>query len=255
MIDPLSGHGTFIAGLVHQACPDADIVAWRIVPSDGPIAQSDLLVALYQIAELAKRYREKKSPQPIDVLNLSMGYYHEKPDDALTFDPLMTDILQTLADNGVVVVTSAGNDCTDRPCFPAAFSSSTGPLPVLSVGALNPNGTTDALFSNVGDWVTDYARGAAVFSTMPTTFQGGLEPVARWEYDGRQREALDPDDYHGGFALWSGTSFAAPVVAGKVAMKMIDNMEQTGQVDDAATAVQKSQDAVQAFRAESTHDG
>ena len=181
-----------------------------------------------------------------------MGYYHEKPEDALTFDPLMTGILETLAENGVVVVTSAGNDSTDRPCFPAAFSASTSALPVVSVGALNPSGETDALFSNVGDWVTDYARGAAVFSTMPTTFQGGLEPLARSEYDGRPRESLDPDNYHGGFALWSGTSFASPVVAGKIAEKMIEHMEQVGHVDNAATAVQKSHDAVAAFRADPT---
>ena len=36
VIDPLSGHGTFISGLVHQACPDADLLVWRVVPSDGP---------------------------------------------------------------------------------------------------------------------------------------------------------------------------------------------------------------------------
>ena len=45
-IDPLAGHGTFIAGLVHQACPDADIVAWRVVDSDGPIVESDWIDAL-----------------------------------------------------------------------------------------------------------------------------------------------------------------------------------------------------------------
>ena len=41
-IDALAGHGTFIAGLIHQACPDADIVAWRVVGSDGPIVESEL---------------------------------------------------------------------------------------------------------------------------------------------------------------------------------------------------------------------
>ena len=35
-IDALAGHGTFIAGLIHQACPDADIVAWRVVGVGRP---------------------------------------------------------------------------------------------------------------------------------------------------------------------------------------------------------------------------
>ncbi|WP_180934905.1 hypothetical protein [Nocardioides ungokensis] len=34
-IDPVSGHGTFIAGMVHQACPDADILSWRVVRPRG----------------------------------------------------------------------------------------------------------------------------------------------------------------------------------------------------------------------------
>ena len=57
MIDTLSGHGTFIAGLVHQKCPDADIITWRVVPSEGPIVEYDLTVALTLIADLAHRYR------------------------------------------------------------------------------------------------------------------------------------------------------------------------------------------------------
>ena len=75
VIDQLSGHGTFIAGLVHQICPDADILSWRVVPSEGPIVESDLVTALSQIAELARRYRAARSgrsrprrPQPVDGL-------------------------------------------------------------------------------------------------------------------------------------------------------------------------------------------
>ena len=79
----------------------------------------------------------------------------------------MFDILRP-AGNGVVVVCSAGNDATSRPCFPAAFapwSDGIGPIAagprlpaVVSVGALNPNRATDALFSNVGPWVRAYGR-------------------------------------------------------------------------------------------------
>ena len=122
---------------------------------------------------------------------------------------------------GVTVVCSAGNDATARPMFPAAFApwadgnggipATADCVPIVSVGALNPNGT-DALFSNAGPWVRAYAPGAAVMSTLPPTFQGGLEPAARSEAYQRVRESIDPDDFTGSFAVWSGTSFAAPLL-------------------------------------------
>ncbi len=110
---------------------------------------------------------------------------------------------------------------------------------MTSVGALNPNLDSVALFSNTGDWVSCYAPGAAVLSTMPA-FQGGLEPGARTvAYDWR-REAIDPDNYGrraaaavpaeqgekpvGGFALWSGTSFSAPIQAGRIAQALVGRL-------------------------------
>lgn len=127
---------------------------------------------------------------------------------------------------GTLVVCSAGNDATSRPSFPAAFApwgDGNGPiqpqvdcLPIVSVGALNPNGVTDALFSNAGPWVTTYVPGASVVSTMPR-FQGGLEPLASTTAFDRGRSSIDPDDFRSGFGVWSGTSFAAPLLAGRVA--------------------------------------
>ena len=133
-----------------------------------------------------------------------MGYYHETPEDLL-FDPTMYDILRLMGECGVTVVCSAGNDATARPMFPAAFApwaDGKGGVPddartwsrSPSVGALNPNGT-DALFSNAGPWVRAYAPGAAVMSTLPPTFQGGLQPAARTEAYMRVRESIDPDDF------------------------------------------------------------
>ena len=171
---------------------------------------------------------------PIDVVSLSMGYYHENESDDL-LDPILLSMIDKLQQLGVAVVCSAGNDATDRPCYPAAFAPwrngrgpvkvTTSRVPLVSVGAQNPN-TTDALFSNAGTWVRAYAPGAGIFSTMPP-FEGGLDPVASTRIHGRVRESIDPDDYRslrdadghdvGGFGLWSGTSFAAPVVAGRIA--------------------------------------
>nr|WP_260173354.1 S8/S53 family peptidase [Nocardioides albus] len=233
VIDPLAGHGTFIAGLVHQSCPDAEILSWRVVPPDGPIAETDWITALAQIAELVHLYRlGDPRGRRIDVLNLSMGYYHETPADKY-FDPTLYEILADLSSNGTVVVCSAGNESTDRPFFPAAFAPWTdgggpvkprpGTLPIVSVGALNPNGKTDALFSNSGAWVRAYEIGAGVVSTLPSGFEGGYQALIESEHLGRTRSSLDPDDFTGGFSTWSGTSFAAPLLAGRIAQHLCEN--------------------------------
>src|SRR5205085_5877511 len=72
---------------------------------------------------------------------------------------------------------------------------------------------TDAMFSNAGPWVRAYAPGASLVSTVPP-FQGGFMPMAQTMLDGRLRQSPDIDDFRNGFALWSGTSFAAPLFAG-----------------------------------------
>jgi subtilisin family serine protease len=263
-LDRIAGHGTFIAGLVHQACPDAQILSWRGIPADQPLVESEWLTTLAQVAELVRLDREgKRGGHPIDVLSLSMGYYHENEADDL-LDPILWGILDALGRLGVVVVCSSGNDATDRPSYPAAFApwkNGKGPVhrrrdrvPVVSVGALNPN-TSDALFSNAGTWVRTYAPGASLMSTMPP-FRGGLQPTAKTWVDGRLRESVDPDDFssgrrrdgkqRGGFGVWSGTSFAAPLMAGAIASAMSkDLMNRTSPPDGPTAAVRRGWRAVE----------
>ena len=62
---------------------------------------------------------------------------------------------------------------------------------------------------------------------------------------GMRRETIDPDDFTGGFALWSGTSFAAPYVAGRLALALVDPLAQAQLgADDCARALNRARDEV-----------
>ena len=50
-----------------------------------------------------------------------------------------------------------------------------GQIPLLSVGALNPNGSK-ALFSDDAGWVNSWGPGAMVISTFPLTFHSRYSP-------------------------------------------------------------------------------
>jgi len=226
-LDWIAGHGTFAAGLVHQACPDATILSSRVLHADGVATESDVNRALQQLLLLLLRFQNGDGGRRVDVLSLSLGYYHETAEDALADGPLRR-LLEAFGRRGVAVVAAAGNESTLREMFPAAFAphaGSTPPpdvVPVVSVGAENPDGTI-ALFSNSGDWVTTFAAGGLVLSTLPTTLNAGSDAPARLvdRPTGRERADVDPDDYSSGFALWSGTSFSAPIVAGRIAAELL----------------------------------
>jgi serine protease len=241
VLDSHSGHGTFICGLIRQLCPDADVLAIRVMRSDGIVDEADLVWALSVLdARLARLQAGRAKDGQLDVVVLSLGYYHESPLVPLD-DSVLRSVLASLGKRGVVVVAAAGNDATLRPFYPAAFTphpggfgTAAGPdeVPLLSVGSLNPD-TSVALFSNSGTWVTAWDTGAALVSTFPTTFNGGAAAsVVTSDPSGQPRRTIDPDCYRNGFGTWSGTSFAAPVLAGRLAQDLLAG----GQLDDVAPA-------------------
>jgi subtilisin family serine protease len=250
-LDPDAGHGTFIAGLVRQACPDAHILGVRLFHGDGDVTEAHLLKALQLLALRHLLALEGRGPddrdapyEPVDVLSLSLGYYHEQPEDA-SFDPLLRGPLDLLGGYGVCTVVAAGNDATNRPNYPAAFAPRDGlgdrtRVPVVAVGALNPDGTV-ALFSNDGPWVRFWRPGASLVSTMPTTFDGSEAARNVLVNDrGETRAGLDPDDFTAGFGVWSGTSFAAPVFAGELAHRLLEDMVQNRRGSTPAQVVQRT---------------
>jgi subtilisin family serine protease len=239
VLDTDTGHGTFIAGLVHQLCPDARLLGIRIMSTSGAVREGDLLNVLWQLVRRQELAQRTGDPDlAVDIVNLSLGYYHETPKDA-GYDSSLLSVLLALSRLGVAVVAAAGNGSTDRLMYPAAFAPfdegavavRRDRVPLVSVGAQNPDRTV-ALYSNTGPWVTCYRPGANLVSTMPTLTNGGAQATFEVTLPGYPpRATLDPDSFASGFALWSGTSFAAPVLAGELAAAMV-GAAMTGVGDD-----------------------
>ncbi len=253
MLDASAGHGTFIAGIIRQVCPAADIIAVRVADSNGTLLEGEFMLAIRSLVKWMAA-SPAEGGRPIDVLNLSVGYYHETPDDEL-FDRTLAALLLVARRHGCAVVCSAGNSATDRPSFPAALwgwpdadfvvDDPDDVAPHVSVGALNPNRTSVALYSNVGDWVRTYAPGSAVLSTSPP-FDGGIQAGTRNDRYDLRRETIDPDDFGGGFAIWSGTSFAAPHVAATLARSIQAGLLDGSTVDDTERRIAQLRDAADA---------
>lgn len=189
-LDLNAGHGTFVAGIIAQVAPGADIRVYRALDSDG--LGSEVAVATAMIKAV--------KDDGCQILNLSLG--GQSPDDV---PPVaMAAALEVIAEIGrergtqVVVVAAAGNYGDQTPCWPAAYHG------VVSVAALGPD-LRPAPWSSHGYWVTCSTIGQGVRSTY---------------VEGRQCDTMDPhpDVFPAdAWAIWNGTSFAAPQIAGAVA--------------------------------------
>jgi len=185
-LDFEAGHGTFISGVIRQACPDAEIFNTGVLSSFGDGSIWGLLKSLKRILDIMTQ-----SSGPPDVVVMSFGGYF--PLDEPGF--LGQALTRLLGD--AVIVAAAGNDTTCRPHFPAALPD------VVGVGGLQTDGK--AWFSNFGGWVDACAPAVDVVSTFFTEFEEQIGGKESRRYTG--------------WARWSGTSFAAPKVAAAIAQE------------------------------------
>ncbi len=179
-LDFEAGHGTFIAGVVRQVCPDAEIHIAGVLSSFGDGDVASMLLRLERaITEAGGAF---------DIVVMSLGGYMSDEDAEL----FGRGLLPLLGDG--LGIAAAGNQASSRKYFPAALTG------IVAVGALGEDGR--AWFSNFGGWVDACAPGIDVVSTF---FADVTEP--------------DGPHFHW-WARWSGTSFSAPKVAGAIAQEM-----------------------------------
>ena len=172
-IVPQEGHATFMAGLIRVVAPSARVLSLRVMGDDGVVNESTVVSALQWLTG------HRAAGNPVDVVCMAFGRRPGDDGDHMLHE--IERLLRGLADDGVSLVASAGNNHRSDPVFPGAFDM------VTAVGA--GFGGYHAGFSNYGDWVDRYRDGVDVLSIMPPD---------RW-------------------ARWSGTSFAAATFAGDIA--------------------------------------
>jgi subtilisin family serine protease len=188
-LDSVAGHGTFIAGVVSKHAPAANLMIGKIIAGDGVTDELRLLRGLARLRAHAHQHSA-----PVDVISLSLGCYthDDKP------SPVLEHALRAFG-HETVVVACAGNFSSDRPYWPAALKR------VVAVGSLDAKGVDRAEFSNYGWWVDACTVGQNVVSSF-------------FSFDGPVGSSPTPEDFTG-YAMWSGTSFAAPRVAAAIAAR------------------------------------
>lgn len=192
--DPMDtvGHGTKVAGVLASSsfnlygsryrgiAPDAKLVALRIDDSEEAVPNTRIESALKWVIR-------NRQDLGITIVNISFGYGHFKTNFS---DEIFGDELKTLADDGVLIVSSSGNGGVSNGAgieYPAADPN------VISVGSVDRYDVISE-FTERGSNLEMLAPGSNVATTT-----------------------LD------GFDTVTGTSFAAPFVAGTAAlMKQID---------------------------------
>ncbi len=205
----LEGHGTMVAGvlagsndMLPGAAPNAPIVSVRVANADGESMESDLIKA-------ADWVLANKDTYGIKVVNISMA---GSSPTSFRFDPL-DQAVEQLWLSGVTVVVAAGNFGDGSPVDMSAAPAN-DPF-VITVGALDQNQTADPLDDTVAPW-SAFGFTADGFSKPDIAAPGRyiIMPVPM----GTTIPNTVPDRVlMPGYMWMSGTSFAAPMVAGAAA--------------------------------------
>jgi serine protease AprX len=201
-----SGHGTMVAAIAAGSspaypgvAPSARIVSLRVMNSEGKAITSDVIAAVEWLFQNRRSYG-------VRVANFSL---HSPYPNYGLYDPL-NEAVRRLWLTGTVVVAAAGNTGEGRMLHAPASD----PF-VITVGATDINRTLDVADDKNAPW-SGYGYTAEGFAkpelAAPGRYMAG--PIS----ENSQLDDLFPERVLARGYMWmSGTSFAAPVVAGAAA--------------------------------------
>jgi serine protease AprX len=203
------GHGTFVAGVAAGAvsgfagaAPSAPIVSLDVANDAGQARVSDVIAAADWILANTSSYN-------IRVANFSLG----AAAGSIAHNPL-NHAVERLWLAGVVVVASAGNYGVGGQATAVRAAPANDPF-VITVGATDLAGSTARSDDTVAPWSV-WGYTAEGFAKPDLSAGGryttGPVPMTSTLYAERPSKVVSP-----GYMRLSGTSFAAPVVAGAAA--------------------------------------
>lgn len=194
--DPMDdqGHGSHVSGVITAdgidpqakgVAPDAGVIAGKVLDSAGSGYFSDVVAAIYWAIDGPDGIYGTGDDFDVDAISLSLGtaapYTYKGFCDGVL--PDLTNAVKYAVEKNVIVVVAAGNSGGSGVSLPGCISYST------TVGAVD-NRDKVASFSGKGGAVDIVAPGVGIYSTVLGS----------------------------GYASWSGTSMATPMVSGVVAL-------------------------------------
>jgi len=204
------GHGTFVAGIAAGsadgyagAAPASKIVSLDVMDDNGMAMTRDVIAAADWILK-------NKGTYGIKVANFSL---HSSQPNSIMFDPL-DKAVERLWFAGVTVVAAAGNYGINGQPSGVPFAPGNDPF-VITVGADDVDGSVSTVDDIAAPW-SAYGYTLDGFAkpeiAAPGRFIVGPVPVASTLVAERPTSVVAP-----GYMQLSGTSFAAPIVAGAAA--------------------------------------
>jgi hypothetical protein len=225
VLDALTGHANFVAGVVAQGCQQPHITIWSHnggfpKGSDEYPTEASVCRSIWASQRPAKAEDLPLSLKPAAVRGAPSSVIHV----GFAFHPhggvpskiwrLTFGRVAALHSPGAapIIVAPAGNQASSLARYPAAFKDTINPVRVIGVGSVQPGGYARSSFTNYGPWVTCGTVGEDVESTF-------LHVKMELEEDISTPRL--PHDFRGSdWATWNGTSFASPKVTGHLAARL-----------------------------------